>query len=340
MPRITGGLRITGGFSFGPTTGGATLPVLRFDPSYIGGLPLTLGNSNTTIVDEAPGNYTVIATNPIPMSGAYMFSLKMDFNIDANIPDMGGIVGLGTRSFNPDAAIGDDPNSFGFSDTGFAFYGGSNIESGFPTFNVDAVRYIDFAVLNGNYVWIRVNGGDWNNNPSSNLLDGTGGYEISTMTGFTELYPMVTVAGDMGPTQFDITPTAVYGVPSGVTFFNMYTPAPPASVDMTIATADLYYANTSNYSGGSVSGDTFTTDGTWNSRIEFINAPSLESAWTTLNGRTTFIASAVWNNTTGYVIVQDNGPGDMLFTPVGDSTATSPAPAGNYQFPVSLTVVP
>ena len=227
MPRITGGLRITGGVNIGPTTGGATLPVLRWDPTFVnyGTMAVQLDNNNTTVFDVAPGDYTLIGTNAIPTTGAWMFSVRMDYNIDAELPDIGGYVGLGTRSFDPTHALGNDNQSFGFSDTGLAFFNGSSVESGFPQFNVNSPVIIDIAVLNGDYVWIRVNGGDWNGSSSSNLLDGTGGFQIATMTGFSELYPMVTTAGTMGPTQFDILPTSPYGVPSGVTFFNQYTPA-------------------------------------------------------------------------------------------------------------------
>ena len=220
MTRITGGLRITGnGFNLG-TVG--PLPVMRWDPAYItNGIAMALDRNNTVVFDIAPGSYTAIATTSIPLTGAYMFTVRMDFNIDAMVPDIGGYVGFGNRNFNSASNIGSDVNSIGFSDTGLAFFQNAVIATDLPTFNTNTTRIIDVAVLNNSYIWIRVDGGDWNNNASSNLLDGTGGLSDLGTAGFTELYPMVTVAGDLGPTEFKILPTSPYGIPSDVTFVNM-----------------------------------------------------------------------------------------------------------------------
>lgn len=435
MTTITGGLRITGGFHIGPTTGGAMLPVLRWDTTYANlDLPLAFDNNNTTIFDLAPGSYSAITTNKIPMTGAYMFSLKMDYNIDAQIPDIGGRIGLGNRSFNNNSYVGADTNSISFSDTGLVFFDGSSIESGFPNFNVDAVRYIDVAVLDGNYVWIRVNGGNWNNDPSSNLLDGTGGYQIQGLTGLTELYPMASVDGDVGPTQFDILSTAVYGVPSGVTFFNMYTPpsktlgwdgiywepvpvgqlnqinllytdwdgstiyweifggtsasgdfdpmsgtitgltgsgsaafyttpqipaalhtyyfkfgSTPGGSDLlvagpysvrdafTINVSDLAYA-TVNGTDGTLSGDTYVTNGSWPARMAITGDTALESTWNTFNGQQQRVYAATWaNGALGYVYLEPPGAtGGWIDIAPCDSGAGTAA-AGTWQFPVVLS---
>lgn len=234
--RITGGLRIVGGLSI--TDGVNTnLPVLRWNPTLSPYLPLLFSISNSRVEDTAPGSYTIIATNPIPTTGAYMFTVRMNYNIDANIPDVGGYVGIGNLNFNPDAPMGNDSNSIGFIDNGLLVYNGGILDGGYPGFNVDAVRVIDIAILDNSYMWIRVDGGDWNGNPSSDLLTGAGGVPISGY--FTEIYPMVTVAGDMGPTQFDILKTSPYGVPSGVTFFNEYT-TPAGPYIPTVAPAMLF----------------------------------------------------------------------------------------------------
>ena len=213
--RITGGLRVVGGLSVGPNTGGATMPVLRWDPTYVNtnNMPIQISPDGTQVVDMAPGDYSIIATNAIPRTGAYMFTVRMDFDYDANLtspPDIGAYIGVGNTMFDPYSGLGSNANSYGFTDQGDVVYNNSVQNSGFPNFNFSNGAIVDIAVLNNTYIWIRVNGGDWNNNASSNLLDGTGGLSDMGALSSTDIRPMVTCAGSSGPTQFTILPTSPF----------------------------------------------------------------------------------------------------------------------------------
>lgn len=333
--RITGGLRVTGGLSIGPNTGGATLPVLRWDPSFLGGGgALALSNNNTTVVDLGPGNFTAIATNSIPLTGAYMFTVRLDYDYDSQVPTQGAWVGVGTKSMNRNTYVGGDNNSFGFSDDGNVYYNDSQIDSGFGSY-VTPNSVIDIAVLNNTYIWIRINGGHWNQNASSNLLDGTGGLSNLGGIGFTKLYPMVTCGGDVGPTQFTLLPTSPYGVPSGVTFFNQYTP-PPAS-GVTINLSDL-----TSYTSGPLSGNSYVNSGGWDYVV--FTQPALYNAFVSMIGGTSFVPLAVqWSAgsdvTNGFVFIEFSGnPNEFQFVTTTDSSASTPQ-SGTFNFPATFNLV-
>ena len=333
--RITGnGVRFTGA---GIRMGLQFLPIMRWDSTYLAG-DAVIDNNSTSYYDVAPGSFSIISTTAIPSSGTYMYTVRMDYNSDAMVPDVGGYVGVGNRNFNPTTNIGADANSFGFSDDGAALFNGSAIDSGpiWPQFNVNSSKIIDIVVKDHTYIWIRVDGGDWNNNSTSNLADGTGSINFNDI-GFTvtELYPMVTVAGDMGPTQFDILSTSPYGVPSGVTFLNMYT---PTSSGVTISTADLIGVTSAYIDFGN---NSYNNSGAWEYVV--FNSPTLYNQFQTLTGGNNTALAVTWANgstqTSGYVFVENTGnTNEFQFVTVTDPSASTPQP-GLFKFPATFTAV-
>ena len=101
-------------------------------------------------------------------------------------------VGLGKTSMSYQGPFngnpGNDDKSVGFSDDGKYYYNGNIVATGLPTWTTS--DYIDIAVdlKTGNKVWIRVNGGNWNNSPSENPETGVCSLGIG---GLTSIYPAV-----------------------------------------------------------------------------------------------------------------------------------------------------
>jgi hypothetical protein len=128
-------------------------------------------------------------------------------------------VGIGTKSMNyngvtPDAYNsypGNDNQSIGLNSGGEYWYNGTIQSSGLPTWTSGDT--IDVAVsVNNSKIWIRVNGGNWNNSPTDNPATGTGGQGI--LGGLTSFYPVLCPSYEGTMTILN---NATYGVPSGFT---------------------------------------------------------------------------------------------------------------------------
>jgi hypothetical protein len=124
------------------------------------------------------------------------------------------VIGVGTTSMNYSSQYGAYPGndiySIGFSDDGNYYYDGSVVSSGLPTWTDGDI--IDIVISHGQYWWIRVNGGDWNNNPSANPTTLSNGL---TMNGVTNFYPVLcpSYQGIMTVLNYP-----KYGVPSDYNF--------------------------------------------------------------------------------------------------------------------------
>jgi hypothetical protein len=190
-------------------------PSMTFDPEYTGN-NLVISDRGLTVTAPStiagfPSSLTTRAINP---NEKVMFSVTMDRW--APTPDTSS-VGVANHVFNNTSYyLGADLLSIGFWDDGLVFVN-SNSTSGFPTFQFDGA-VIDVAVdrLN-NLIWIRVNGGSWNNNALDNPALAQGGVDISYISGI--VYPGVSpyyYSGTSG--QMSINTSAKYAVPIGFEF--------------------------------------------------------------------------------------------------------------------------
>ena len=145
---------------------------------------------------------------------------KVMFSVQSNVcPGAGNpffqSIGFGATSMNYStqygAYPGNDSQSVGFSMDGNFYTNGSIVASSLPTWTTNDI--IDVAVnLSNNKIWIRVNGGNWNNDISQNPATGNGSLGI---TGPTSFYPVLSPGNDNG--QMTIQNSSASGVPSGFT---------------------------------------------------------------------------------------------------------------------------
>jgi hypothetical protein len=206
------------------------VPSMTFDPAHTGN-NLVISDRGLSVKAPSsiigyPSSLTTRAINP---NEKVMFSVTID--VWAPTPDTSS-VGIANHLFNTTTQyLGSDLNSIGFWDDGLVFVN-SNSTSGYPTFEFNGA-VIDVAVdrLN-NLIWIRVNGGLWNNSTSANPAAATGGVDISYITGI--VYPGVSPWYDPTATisgQISINTTAKYTVPAEFKFIGVEQGAwvPPAA---------------------------------------------------------------------------------------------------------------
>jgi hypothetical protein len=184
------------------------------------------------------------------------------------------VIGVGTTSMNYSSQYGAYPGndiySIGFSDDGNYYYDGSVVSSGLPTWTDGDI--IDIVISHGQYWWIRVNGGDWNNNPSANPTTLSNGL---TMNGVTNFYPVLcpSYQGTMTVLNYP-----KYGTPSDYNFLGNVT----ASVGF-FRSDDLTESSfvnltnvvfNQNFTTGNEASDWLTSNGYWNSWIPVTPTPT------------------------------------------------------------------
>jgi len=185
------------------------------DPAYTGP-NLVVSNNALTVTAPATisGEPTALATYGITVGSRAMFSVTM--NAYAPLADYTGI-GIANHTFNIDDYIGVDLNSIGFFDDGNVYSNNMAIVGYYPVFQTNG-DVIDVAVDRANnLIWIRVNGGDWNNDSAASPTDALGGLDISFISG--TVYPGLDpyyYSGVSG--QFTLNQTPQYATPGGFTF--------------------------------------------------------------------------------------------------------------------------
>ena len=196
----------TGGF------GGYRAGTWAFDPTYTSNL-VDLSNGNNTAVDNGAGFANALGTIQLDNTSGnyyYMFSILVDY-----ASNNGSFIGIASRSANINDSnyyIGADTNSAGFKYNGEYWYDGGGQGGSLPTWGTGDV--VDIAVdQDDSFIWIRVNGGDWNNDPTANPGNYTGGLSTYALSG--PWYPAVSIYGVEGPTQLTIREYAQYTVPTG-----------------------------------------------------------------------------------------------------------------------------
>ena len=178
------------------------------------GVDISLSNNNQTAAQIFGYQQSVLGETIISGSNQVMFSVLSTPLEPLTLPQSRFIgVGKTTMNYqgNPYGGYpGNDTQSIGFNAIGEYYYNGSVVQSGLPTWTDSDI--IDIAIAHGQYWWIRVNGGNWNNNPSANPTTLAGGLTMNDLTNF---YPAL-CPGYQG--IMTIQNNATYGVPSGYNF--------------------------------------------------------------------------------------------------------------------------
>jgi hypothetical protein len=208
-------ITVGAGIQFGAgITVGATSPNIfwTWDPSYLGPV-LALGNNNNSVFDTNIGYTSVLGTEELSAVGRVMYSVTLNYDYD--IPHaLQYLLGLGNHSTDLTTGLGSDVNSVGIGTDGNVYYAGTTAVTGLPTWGATG-DVLDIAVNPGiNGMWMRVNGGNWNNSPTADPATNAEAIEIFN----GPYYPAVTVAGENGPSEFTVEPVAQYTVPAGYTF--------------------------------------------------------------------------------------------------------------------------
>jgi hypothetical protein len=127
-----------------------------------------------------PTSLANVAINP---GEKVMFSMTIDtwvYGMDTTA------VGIANHLYDVNQYLGEDLNSIGFWDSGNIYIDSTPI-SGYPLFGFSGA-IIDVAVDRvHNLIWMRVNGGLWNNNSLANPNTAQGGVDISYIAGI--VYP-------------------------------------------------------------------------------------------------------------------------------------------------------
>ena len=174
---------------------------------------INLSNNNQTAFQQFGYQMSVLANAIINNNDRVMFSVLSTSLEPLTIPGS-RFIGVGKTTMNYEGSPyggypGNDTQSIGFNAIGEYYYNGSVVQSGLPTWTQGDI--VDIAISHGQYWWIRVNGGNWNNNPAANPATLTGGL---TMNGLTNYYPAL-CPGYEG--TMTVQNTSTYGVPSGYT---------------------------------------------------------------------------------------------------------------------------
>ena len=202
------------------------------------GSALTTVFSGRTITDTASGAYSALGSYAVGDTARVMYTVKLDYDAET-ILTQNQAVGFGLNSTNLEDALGTTDKSMAVLNTGEVYWNGIQIYTGLPTFVAGDV--IDVAVT-GTYVspgwWYRVNGGDWNGNPTADPATNTGGLLQYVDDTASPIYPAVSIAGSPGagggPSVFTIQDVPLYPVPAGFTFLGTSQSVPPVSAGLQV----------------------------------------------------------------------------------------------------------
>lgn len=184
------------------------------------GWDIGLSNGGQTANQAYGYQQTVLGNTLISGQDKIMFSIKCILS-DPSTLIGSHLIGFGTILMNyksiPQfgAYPGNDNQSMGFSAEGKFYYNGAIQATGLPTWGHGDT--IDIAIdRNSSLLWIRVNGGNWNNSVS----ESPGGSSSQGAAGLNNLYPAL-CPGYAGTMIVMNTPT--YGVPAGFNFLGKTT---------------------------------------------------------------------------------------------------------------------
>jgi hypothetical protein len=216
------------------------------------GTDIALSNNNQTANQIFSYAQTVLGQTIISGTDKVMFSVQYT-STNPSVGVGGHFIGVGLTGMNYSGPFngypGNDTNSIGFSDGGSYFYNGASVQSGLPTWTSGDI--IDIAISSGQSWWIRVNGGNWNNNPAANPTTGANG---SVLSGLSNFYPALCpyIYGTMGILNYP-----KYGVPTDYNFLGNVS----ASVGFfrSSALTDPSFISIANYVAGPSGGGPFAS---------------------------------------------------------------------------------
>ena len=302
---------------------------LYLSPTYKG-TDINLSNNNQTAYQQFGYQQSVLGTNAIGTGDKVMFSVLVSLAQPATLPDS-HVIGIGYTDMNyqgnPYGGYpGNDSESFGYGSDGNIYYEGNVSASGFQTWTTGDI--IDVVVDSSvNKMWVRVNGGDWDNNPSDNPVTNTGGFGIFG----GPFYPVLCPAYE-GTMTIQNYPT--YGVPSGYLFLGntlasvkfLGTKVYPNPFDDStfIGLAETYFNQ--SFTSATEASIWLTTNGYWNSYP--IPVLSLDAG----NPLSYPGTGTVWTDTiSGKIFNIDYGMGvGPIYTPFGGGSLAFNAVGGQY----------
>jgi hypothetical protein len=189
---------------------------LYLDPNFKA-TDISLSNNDQTATQVFSYQQSVLGQTLIAGSEKVMFSVKFT-STNPTVGVGGRVIGVGRPSMNYNSTTGaypgNDTESIGFSDDGKFYFNGTST-TGYPTWTSGDI--IDIAISHDSlYWWIRVNGGDWNNNPLANPTTDTGG----VYTNISDFYPVLCpyIYGTM-----KILNVPTYGCPLNYNFLGHHT---------------------------------------------------------------------------------------------------------------------
>ena len=191
-----------------------------WDPAYLG--PYLTVSDRNKVGAAGPilsGEPCMMGTYPIETGDTVMFSLTLE-SWSSAVNYTG--IGIAVHGIDLGNYLGSDTNSIGYYDAGEVYGDGSLLVSGTPTFQA-AGAVIDVAVDRvNNLIYLRVDGGYWNNDSMADPATATGGIDISYIVG--TVYPAIGPYYNAGNRdQIRINAQAQYAAPTGFAFIGAQT---------------------------------------------------------------------------------------------------------------------
>jgi hypothetical protein len=238
--------------------------VLTLSSTYKG-TDIVLSNNNQTATQVFGYQQSVLGETIISGSNKVMFSVLCNL-LEPQTLIGSHVIGIGLTSMNyqgnPYGGYpGNDTNSIGFSDDGKYYFNGNIVQSGLPTWTDGDI--IDIVISHGQYWWIRVNGGNWNNDQSADPTTLTNGL---TMNGLTNYYPVLCPSYQGIMTVLN---HPRYGVPSNYNFLGNLTASIGFYRTNNFDDGEFIHLSNSilnsNYTAATDASVALTTNGFWNS---------------------------------------------------------------------------
>jgi len=223
---VNAGVTLNGFYNAGPSVN--TANDWAFDPDHLGN-NLELGSSsagaNTTVTATYTEESIVLGSITLGRS-LYDYAEKVMYSVKVTDEDLDDVplnlahIGFAYQYVDLNTALGDDVSGYGIGwcQNGEIHYAGSIAQSELPTYGPG--DRLDIAVdLGYGSFWVRVNGGLWNGNGSSDPASGLNGISLQmpgngTAGSGSALYPAVN-PGAFNFTDAMAIQTKTYSIPTG-----------------------------------------------------------------------------------------------------------------------------